>query len=79
MVHIGRPGLGTSAVGLWLGLILCAVMLRAMRSILYGIGTYDAATMAPVVLTLSLVTLFATAVPTLRVASTDPTKTLLEE
>jgi predicted permease len=79
MVHIGRSGVGASAVGLVLGLMLCAVLLRAMRSVLYGVGAYDVTTMVAVVLTLSVVTFFATTVPTLRVARIDPAKTLREE
>lgn len=79
MVHIGKAGVGASAVGLVLGLMLCVVSLRAMRSVLYGVGTYDAPTLVSVVLTLSLVTLLATTVPTLRVARIDPAKTLREE
>ncbi len=79
MIHIGGPGVGASALGLILGLILCAGALRAMRSVLYGVGVYDAPTILVVVLTLSAVTLVATIVPTLRVARIDPAKTLREE
>ena len=79
MIHIGRTGMGASALGLVLGLILCAAALRAMRSVLYGVGVYDAPTMLVVVLTLSAVTLLATIIPTLRVARIDPAKTLREE
>ncbi len=79
MIHIGGPGVGASALGLILGLILCAGALRAMRSVLYGVGVYDAPTILVVVLTLSAVTLLATIVPTLRVARIDPAKTLREE
>jgi macrolide transport system ATP-binding/permease protein len=79
MIHIGRTGVGASAVGVVLGLILCAGALRAMRTVLYGIGVYDPPTMLVVVVTLSAVTLLATAVPTLRIARIDPAKTLREE
>jgi len=61
------------------GLILCAGVLRAMHSVLYGIGVYDAPTLASVVLALGLVTLLATTLPTLRIARIDPAKTLREE
>ena len=77
--HIGRTGVGASALGLVLGLILCAGALRAMRSVLYGVGVYDVPTILAVVVTLSVVTLVATAVPTLRVARIDPARTLREE
>jgi ABC-type antimicrobial peptide transport system permease subunit len=79
MFHIGRTGVGASALGLVLGLILCAGALRAMRSVLYGVGVYDVPTILVVVLTLSAVSLLATMAPVLRVARIDPAKTLREE
>jgi hypothetical protein len=79
MIHIGRSGVGASALGLILGLILCAVTLRAMRSVLFGVEVYDAPTIFVVALMLSVVTLLATIMPALRVARIDPAKTLREE
>jgi predicted permease len=79
MAHIGAPGLRASALGLLLGLVLCAGALRAMRSVLYGVGVYDAPTIVTVVLVLVLVATIATAVPTLRIAGIDPAKTLRDE
>jgi predicted permease len=79
MIHVGKTGVGASASGLVLGLTLCAGVLRAMRSVIYGVGVYDAATILAVVLTLSAVTLLASAVPVLRVARIDPARTLREE
>jgi predicted permease len=79
MVQVGRSGAGASCVGLFVGLILCAGALRVMRSVLYGVGVYDAATLSTVVLALLLVTLLATALPTLRIAKIDPANTLREE
>jgi len=79
MIHIGAPGVRASALGLILGLILCAGALRAMHSVLYGIGVYDAPTLAAVVLTLALVTILATVLPTMKIAKIDPAKTLREE
>jgi macrolide transport system ATP-binding/permease protein len=79
MVQIGRSGAGASVLGLLLGLILCAGALRVMRSVLYGVGVYDARTPATVVLTLALVTLLATTLQTLRIAKIDPANTLREE
>jgi len=79
MIDIASTGIRASALGLGLGLILCAGVLRAMRSVLYGVGVYDALTILVVLLTLSAVTLFAITVPTLRVARIDPAKTLREE
>jgi len=79
MVHIGGPGVRASALGLVVGLILCAGALRAMRSVLYGVAVYDVPTILTVVFVLAAVTLIATAVPTLRIAGIDPAKTLREE
>ena len=79
MVNIGGPGVRASALGLFLGLVLCAGALRVMHSVLYGIGVYDVPTILTVVLILAAVTLIATAVPTLRIARIDPATTLRDE
>jgi ABC-type antimicrobial peptide transport system permease subunit len=79
MIRIGTSGLGALALGLILGLILCVGALNAMRSVLYGVGAYDAPTILVVVLTLSVVTILATIIPVLRVARIDPAATLREE
>jgi ABC-type antimicrobial peptide transport system permease subunit len=79
MIHIGRPGVGAAALGLVVGLILCAGALRAMHSVLYGVEVYDAPTIVAVALTLSIVAFAATVAPALRVARIDPAKTLREE
>jgi predicted permease len=79
MVHIGAPGVGAATTGIILGLILCAGALRVMHSALYGIGAYDLPTLLTVVLMLAAVTLIAVTVPTLRIASIDPAKTLRDE
>jgi ABC-type antimicrobial peptide transport system permease subunit len=79
MIHIGAPGVRASALGLILGLILCAGALRAMHSVLYGIGVYDVPTMLIVIMVLALVTVAAATVPTLRIAGIDPARTLREE
>jgi len=79
MVHFAGSGLRASAFGFLLGLILCAVVLRAMRGVLYGVGVYDMPTIAAAVLTLALVTLLATSIPALRIARIDPATTLREE
>lgn len=79
MVQVGRSGVRASAAGLGLGLVLCAGALRVMRSVLYGVGVYDAPTILVVVLALAAVTLLAAAVPALRVARINPAATLREE
>lgn len=79
ILDIGKSGATASAVGLVIGLSLCAPVLGALRSVLFGVGAYDAVTLGAVVLTLSLVTVVATAMPALRVASIDPARTLRDE
>jgi macrolide transport system ATP-binding/permease protein len=79
MVHIGTPGVRASALGILLGLVFCAGALRAMRSVLYGVGAYDVPTILTVVLMLASVTVIASTVPTLRIARIDPAKTLRDE
>jgi predicted permease len=79
MVHIGSAGVRAAGLGLAVGLLLCAGALRAMRSVLYGVGVYDWPTMAAVVGTLAFVTLLAATAPALRIARIDPATTLREE
>ncbi|HEY1901095.1 MAG TPA: ABC transporter permease [Terracidiphilus sp.] len=79
MVHVAGAGVRASLAGLGLGLLLCMGALRAMRSVLYGIGVYDAPTIATVVLTLAVVTLLAASIPVLRIARINPATTLRDE
>jgi predicted permease len=79
MVQIGGSGAGASLLGLVLGLAVSAAALRAMRSVLYGIGVYDAPTIVGVIVTLLLVTLCAATIPVLRIARIDPAQTLRDE
>jgi hypothetical protein len=79
MFHIGRSGASASFAGIVLGLALSAMALRVMGSVLYGVAIYDARNLIVVVLTLLLVTLVATILPTLKIARIDPANTLREE
>jgi predicted permease len=79
MMEIGFSGAGASLVGVVLGLALSAGALRVMRSVLYGVDVYDTPTLAAVVLTLTVVTVLATALSTLKIAKIDPATTLREE
>jgi predicted permease len=79
MIHVSGSGIRASSIGLLLGLLLCAGTLRAMRSVLYGVGVYDVPSILMVVATLVLVTLFAASLPTLRIARIDPARTLRDE
>jgi len=79
MLNVGSSGLLASSIGLLLGLALSALALRTMRSVLYGIGVYDPATLTAVILTLAIIILLAATLPTLRIATIDPAKTLRED
>jgi putative ABC transport system permease protein len=79
MLNVGSTGLTASLTGLILGLVLSALALRTLHSVLYGIGVYDPATLTAVVLTLALVILLATTLPTLRITRINPAKTLRED
>jgi predicted permease len=79
MRQVSSSGLRASGVGLFLGLALCALALRILSSVLYGVGVYDAPTLAAVVATLGIIILIAALAPTLRIARIDPAKTLRDE
>lgn len=79
MMQIGRSGAVASIMGVLAGLALCIGALRIMQSWLYGVGVYDPATLAGVVVVLLLVTLTAIVLPTLKIARIDPARTLREE
>ncbi len=79
MTHVAGAGVRASGAGLVVGLLLCIGALRAMRSVLYGVGVYDLPTIAVVVATLAVVTLLAACIPVLRIARIDPATTLRDE
>jgi ABC-type antimicrobial peptide transport system permease subunit len=79
MAHVAAPGIRASAIGLFLGLLLCLAALRVMRSALYGVAVYDAPSILGVVLIFVLVSTLAATIPTLRIAKTDPAETLRDE
>ncbi|HEX4029119.1 MAG TPA: ADOP family duplicated permease [Terracidiphilus sp.] len=79
MAHVSATGVRAAGAGLLLGLALCAVALPAMRSVLYGVAVYDAATGIAVALTLAAVSLLASLAPALRIARIDPARTLREQ
>jgi predicted permease len=79
VVHVGVPGIRASAVGIVVGLALCAGALRVMRGVLYGVGVYDTRAIASAVVVVAAVALVAASIPTLRIARIDPATTLREE
>jgi ABC-type antimicrobial peptide transport system permease subunit len=76
---VGTPAVRAATLGLSVGLIVSAAVLRVLRSVLYGIGIYDVPTLATVVLVLVSVSLVATVIPALRIARIDPARTLRED
>ena len=79
MMHVGLAGMRASAMGIVVGLVLCSAVLRVMRSVIFGIGIYDAQSMLAVVGVLAAVVLVAATLPTLRIAEIDPAAILREE
>jgi predicted permease len=79
ITQISSSGIRATTAGLVIGLALCAFVLPVMRSVLYGVGVYDLPSLAAVVATLALVSLFAATIPALRIANIDPARTLREE
>ena len=79
MAQIGRSGAAASLLGMASGLILSLGALRVMRSVIYGVGVYDATTLVTVMLTLAMVTILGIVLPVLKVAKIDPAITLRDE
>jgi len=79
ITNTSASGIRATAAGVLIGLALCAAILPVMRSVLYGVGVYDAPSLAAVVATLAAVSLVAAIVPALKIASIDPARTLREE
>jgi macrolide transport system ATP-binding/permease protein len=79
MAHVSSSGVRAAGVGLALGLVLCFVTLRTMRSVLYGVGVYDGPSLFAVIGMLAAVVLLAATIPALRIARIDPAITLREE
>ena len=79
MVEIGRSGVMATVLGLAVGMGGAMVALRALKSFVYGIGTYDPLTLAGTCLVLGAVAMAATFLPTRRIARIDPAKILREE
>jgi ABC-type lipoprotein release transport system permease subunit len=78
-MRISRSGVAASAAGLAIGLLLSAAALRVMRSVIFGVEVYDAVTLAGTVVTLGVLAILASVLPTLRIARIDPAATLRSE
>jgi ABC-type antimicrobial peptide transport system permease subunit len=79
ITRISGSGIRATGAGLVIGLAMCAVLLPVMRSVVYGVSVYDVKSLAAVIASLALISLFAATVPALKIARIDPAKTLREE
>jgi len=79
MTEVGLAGMRASAMGIAVGLVLCAAALRVMRSVIFGVGIYDARSMLAVLGVLVSVVFIAVTIPTFRIAEIDPAAILREE
>ena len=69
---IMKEGIVLAAIGLGLGLVGACFVGRAMRGLLYGVGTIDVAAFSAVAFTLFIAALLACYVPANRASKVDP-------
>jgi predicted permease len=79
MLVAGRSGLRPAIIGLAAGLALAFLVLRLMRSALFGISSYDPLTLAATVALLFGLAALASLLPALRVARIAPAEVLRAE
>jgi predicted permease len=72
-------GLKPTLIGVALGLVLAAVLVRAMATLLYGVSQYDPRTFSGVAAIMLGVGIVATLVPAYRATRVDPIVTLRSE
>ena len=77
--HIAASGVAAAGGGAAFGLAGCFLVLRVMKSALYGVGPYDPVTLASVPLLLLAIAAAASVLPALRIARIDPAETLRSE
>jgi predicted permease len=79
MFDVGSDGMKAAFYGLILGIASAPLMLRVLRSELWGIHYYDTVTFVIVMLTILVVAALASLLPALRLAHLDPAETLRTE
>lgn len=79
IVQIGSSGVLAAGAGLVVGVGLSFVVLRVLRSELYGVTVYDPLTLVAAPALLALVALVASFLPAARISSIDPALTLRSE
>ncbi len=72
-------GMGTTAVGVAIGIAGSLALAGLMRSLLFGVGPFDPLTLASVTLLLAAVSLFACWIPAYRATRVDPLEALRYE
>ena len=72
-------GMALIAIGVVVGLVGAVAVGRALVSVLYGVGSFDAAAVTCAVLSLSLIALVACCIPARRATRVDPIVALREE
>jgi predicted permease len=71
-----RSAVGTALSGITIGMMAAVVLMRAIRSFLYGVSTWDPLTAGVVASVLLVVATLAALVPAWRAARVDPATTL---
>ena len=66
-------------IGIGIGLVAAALLVRLIASLLYGVSPFDAATLAAVSILLAVVALAASYIPARRAAKADPMESLRYE
>jgi predicted permease len=79
MLDVGSAGVVAAGFGVVAGLALSFVVLRALRSELYGVRDYDPLTLTLVPLILVVIAAGASFLPSLRITRIDPSETLRSE
>jgi MacB-like periplasmic core domain len=79
MFDVGSDGMKAAFYGLILGIASAPLMLRVLRSELWGIHYYDTVTFVIVMITILVVAALASLVPALRLAHLNPAETLRTE
>jgi len=72
-------GLKPTVIGVGLGLVLAAALVRVMETLLFGVSQYDPGTFSVVALLMLAVGVIATLVPAYRATRVDPIVTLRSE
>lgn len=79
VVRTGSGGVALAAAGLALGMLLSIPAARLLDSLVFGVGAWDAVTLAIVTVALGSLALVASFVPALRIGRLDPARILRSE